>query len=44
VLSLAVSQGRCLRQLNVQNAFLHGLLDEEVYMRQPSSYVDSSKP
>jgi hypothetical protein len=43
VLSLVVSEGWCLRQLDVQNAFLHGLLDEEVYMRQPPGDVDPSK-
>jgi hypothetical protein len=38
VLSLAVSRGWCLRQLDVQNTFLHGILEEEVFMRHPLGY------
>jgi histone deacetylase 1/2 len=44
VLSLAVSRGWNLRQLDVQNVFLHGNLEEKVFMRQPPGYESMTHP
>jgi hypothetical protein len=44
VLSRAVSQGCTLHQLDVQNIFLHGVLKEEVYMKQSPGFVDPAFP
>jgi hypothetical protein len=44
VLSITVSKGWSLRQLDVQNAFLHRDLEEEVYMQQPPGYESKSFP
>ncbi|RVW44121.1 Retrovirus-related Pol polyprotein from transposon RE2 [Vitis vinifera] len=44
ILSLAFSNGWSLHQLNVNNAFLHGQLTEQVFMPQPVGFVDQSHP
>ena len=44
VLALAVNFGWPLRQLDVESAFLHGTLQEEVFMEQPQGFVDSAYP
>lgn len=44
ILSLALAYNWPLRQLDVECAFLHGDLHEEVYMAQPQGYVDPTHP
>ena len=44
VLSHAISQGWTLRQIDIQNAFLHGKLSEVVYMSQPQGYIHPQYP
>jgi Reverse transcriptase (RNA-dependent DNA polymerase) len=40
VLSIATSLNWSIRQLDVNNTFLHGNLEEQVFMTQPPSFID----
>ena len=42
-ISLAVTDGWDLHQLDIKNSFLHGDLPEEVYMEQPPRFVAQGK-
>ncbi|CAL2240207.1 unnamed protein product [Prunus armeniaca] len=44
VLSLVVSRGWSLCQLDIKNTFLHGFLKEDVYMTQPQGFIELSRP
>ncbi|KAL5750488.1 hypothetical protein ACOSP7_025091 [Xanthoceras sorbifolium] len=39
ILSLAVSKGWSLRQLDINNAFLNGVIAENMYMQQPPGFM-----
>jgi hypothetical protein len=43
-LALAYSRGWDMCQIDIQNAFLHGYLDEEVYISQPPGFSHPSLP
>jgi len=44
IIAMATVKGWSLHEMDVKNVFLHGDLQEEVYMEQPPSYVDQTHP
>lgn len=44
ILSIVMSRGWSLHHADVKNAFLYGVLQDEVYMCQPLGYTDARLP
>ncbi|KAL5819857.1 hypothetical protein ACOSQ4_023699 [Xanthoceras sorbifolium] len=44
ILSIAVARWWILRQLDVNNAFLNGHIEEDVYMSQHQGFISSKNP
>lgn len=44
ILTLAVSKDWTIRQVDINNAFFNGELEETVFMSQPEGFVDELKP
>jgi hypothetical protein len=44
IIAMVTAKGWSLHQMDVKNVFLHGNLQEEVYMEQPPGYVDQTHP
>ena len=44
IFTLAISRGWYIQQIDVNNAFLNGDLEEDVYISQPEGFVDARKP
>ena len=44
VFFIAVSRNWKIHQVDIHNAFLNNVLTEEVYMKQPLGFVDSTLP
>jgi hypothetical protein len=42
IIAMVATKGWSLHQMNVKSVFLHGDLQEEVYMEQPPGYVDQT--
>lgn len=43
ILTIALTQWWIIRQLDINNVFLNGIVQQEVFMEQPTDFVDPKK-
>ena len=43
LLVMGTPHNLCLHQMDISTAFLHGELNEEVYLKQPEGFVEPGK-
>ena len=44
IFTLVVTRGWYIQQVDINDAFLNGDLQEEVFMNQPDDFIDPTKP
>ena len=44
IFTMAVSRGWEIQQIDINNAFLNGEFQEDVYMTQPQGFIDARRP
>ena len=44
ILSLAISKHWDIRHVDMNNTFLNGDIQEEIYMSQPEGFIDAKNP
>ena len=44
ILAIAAAKGYTVEQLDVDSAYLNGLIDKEIYMKQPTGFVKADAP
>ena len=44
LMAITAHEGLSVRQINVDSAFLNGIIDTEIFMEQPTGYIDKRVP
>jgi hypothetical protein len=44
IIAVATAEGLKIEHLNVDSAYLNGIIDKEIYMHQPPRFMDKNQP